>query len=68
MIEGEVGTETLERFLDALVASCVGELQDVEEDSRGAGDKDTTFVDDEAIADAPGVTMVTYSNGVTPSA
>ena len=68
MIEGEVGAETLERFLDALMASCVGELQDVGEDSRGAGDKDTAFVDDEAITDALGVTVVTYSDGVTPGA
>ena len=68
MIEGEVGAETLEHFLDALVASCVGELQDVGEDSRGAGDKDTAFVDDEAVADAPGVPVVTCSDGVTPDA
>ena len=68
MVKGEVGAETLERFLDALMASCVGELQDVGEDSRGAGDKDTAFVDDEAITDALGVTVVTYSDGVTPGA
>ena len=68
VVEGEVGAETLERFLDALVASCVGELQDVGEDSRGAGDKDTAFVDDEAVADALGVTVVTCSNNVMPGA
>ena len=68
MVEGEVSAETLERFLDALVASCVGELQDVGEDSRGAGYKDATFVDDEAVADAPGVTVVTCSDCVMPGA
>jgi hypothetical protein len=64
VLDEELRAEALERLLDALMAACVCKLQDVRKNYRGARHEHVPLVEDEAIVDAPGVTVVAHGNGV----
>jgi hypothetical protein len=68
VLHEELRAEVEQRLLDALVAPRVGELEYVVEDRRGAGHEDAPLVQQQPLADAPGVTVVSGGHGVAMSA
>ena len=57
MLDEELRAKPEQSLLDALMASRVGELEDIVEQGRRAGHEDAPFVEHEPVSDGPGITM-----------
>jgi hypothetical protein len=67
VLNEKLRAEAKQRLLDALVAPCVGELEDVVEDRRGARHEDAALVQQQPLVDAPGVTVGVDGHSVATS-